>query len=136
MTLTSRPDICVLRVNAPPGTRTHVYKHVQQQSCPCLKKTHPHSLQRKHPQAKPPTPSATIEGETAELHPILFEKFNGSLIRKIALRTKGAAGPSGLDAEAWRRICTSFQSASSDLCDPLVCTAKKICVENVHHDGF
>ena len=39
----------------------------------------------------------------------------------------GAAGPSGLDAAAWKRLCTSFKTASADLCDSLASTAKRIC---------
>ena len=33
----------------------------------------------------------------------------------------GAAGPSGLDAAAWKRMCTS------DMCDSLASTARRIC---------
>ena len=35
----------------------------------------------------------------------------------------GAAGPSGLDAAAWKHLCTSFKKASSDLCDSLASIA-------------
>ena len=43
------------------------------------------------------------------------------------MKTSGAAGPSGLDAAAWRRICTSFQRASSDLCVALSAVARRLC---------
>ena len=47
-----------------------------------------------------------------------------SCIRSAALRTKGAAGPSGLDAYCWQRMCTSFKAASNDLCHSLALFAK------------
>ena len=36
----------------------------------------------------------------------------------------GAAGPSGLDATSWKRLCTSFKGASTDLCESLAATAR------------
>ena len=43
----------------------------------------------------------------------------------------GAAGSSGLDATAWKRICTSFKAASADLCESLANTARRLCSEYV-----
>ena len=43
-----------------------------------------------------------------------------------SMKTEGAAGPSGLDATAWRHLCCSFQS-SFDLCAALASVAKRIC---------
>ena len=42
-----------------------------------------------------------------------------SQIRSTILKTQGAAGPSGLDATYWRRLCTSFQKESEQLCDAI-----------------
>ena len=42
-----------------------------------------------------------------------------SLIHTTALCCQGAAGPSGLDAHAWYRLCTAFKSASASLCQSL-----------------
>ena len=39
----------------------------------------------------------------------------------------GAAGPSGLDAREWRRLCTSYKGASRDLCASLAIVARRIC---------
>ena len=39
------------------------------------------------------------------------------MIRTAALRTQGGAGPSGVDAAGWRRLCTAFHGASRDLCN-------------------
>ena len=43
------------------------------------------------------------------------------------MRVDGAAGPSGVDAQGWRRLCTSFRAASGDLCHSLAATAKRLC---------
>ena len=37
----------------------------------------------------------------------------------------GAAGTSGLDAAACKRLCTSFKSTSSELCDTLAAVARR-----------
>ena len=64
-----------------------------------------------------------------EHHPVMFNKIDCDLIQCTALKTEGAAGPSGLDAAAWRR--TSFKSASTELCDGLAAVARRICTTYV-----
>ena len=53
--------------------------------------------------------------------------LDGSVIRAAALRTSGAAGPSGIDAHGWRRLCSSFRSASDELCSALAILARRLC---------
>ena len=60
------------------------------------------------------------------VHPIIFEGITGASIHESALHTDGGAGPSGLDAQAWRRICSSFQKASSDLCEAVASVARRM----------
>ena len=57
--------------------------------------------------------------------------YYGDVIQSTALKTEGAAGPSGLDAAAWRRLCTSFKSGSTELCDALAAVARRICTTYV-----
>ena len=88
------------------------------------------TLKKKHPARKPAIPSAVITSNSSSHDPshfILFDQLDGLMIRKTVLKTEGSAGPSGLDAMAWKRLCTSFQSASNDLCDSLASTARRIC---------
>ena len=94
-------------------------------------------LQAKHPLQKPAKPTSLVDPDTqqqqtAEPHPIIFEKIDGQLIRSMALRTDGAAGPSGMDAAAWKRLCSSF---STELCDALAATARKLCSQHVDPSG-
>ena len=53
-------------------------------------------LQKKHPPSRSVSPSSILPEDEAPLptHPILFESITGQLIRTIAIRTEGAAGPS------------------------------------------
>ena len=48
----------------------------------------------------------------------------------------GAAGPSGLDAASWKRLCTSFKGASTDLCESLAATARRLCSSYVDPHGL
>ena len=54
----------------------------------------------------------------------------------MALRTEGAAGPSGIDAQGWRHLCSSFQQASLELCEALACVCKWICSSYVDPCGL
>ncbi|KAL5500674.1 hypothetical protein EMCRGX_G012268 [Ephydatia muelleri] len=87
------------------------------------------SLKGKHPTRKQTIHTALVAPNSPpELvpHIILFDTLNAELIRKVSMKTEGAAGPSGLDATAWRHLCCSFQS-SFDLCAALASVAKRIC---------
>ena len=48
----------------------------------------------------------------------------------------GGAGPSGLDADAWCRLCTSFKSASNDLCNAIAVFAKRLCTVDLRSTGL
>ena len=71
-----------------------------------------------------------------EPHFIVFEKIDGHMICETALKTDGAAGPSGLDAAAWKRLCSSFSSFSADLCDAMASVARRICSSFVDPSGL
>ncbi len=88
-------------------------------------------LKDKHPAAKMPQPSVLLSPtspaeQNSSWHPVIFDSLTGDAIRKAALRVEGGAGPSGLDACAWRRLCTSFGTVSDDLCQAVADTAKRI----------
>ena len=90
------------------------------------------ALKAKHPCPRPLQPAAVIQGTPPDPpHPVLFTAINRELIRRAALNTQGAAGPSGQDAANWRRMCTSFGRASDDLCDALASSARRIASSQV-----
>ena len=84
-------------------------------------------LKSKHPASQPATIGSTLQGVPPEIHPVIFDSIDSRLIRSTALKTSGAARPSGLDAYAWRRLCNSFKSSSDTLCHALAQVAKRLC---------
>ena len=78
-------------------------------------------LKEKHPPAQRASHSSIISEEPPEQpRPVLFESLTREVVRCAALNTHvrhGAAGPSGVDSDNWRRMCTSFGDASNALCD-------------------
>ena len=82
-------------------------------------------LEEKHPDAAPAHPDAILMSPQQDsFHPVIFESITDDLIRKCALLTEGAAGPSGVDAMSWRRFCTAFGQKSNDLCSALAAAAR------------
>ena len=96
------------------------------------------TLKSKHPQVQPASPDSVplLSLDVPEIHPVIFDRIDASSIRSAALRTKGAAGPSGIDAHCWRRLCTSFKSASEDLCNSLAQVARRLCTSFVDPKGL
>ena len=86
-------------------------------------------LRDKHPPKRAASREALVSNTDTppEVHPVLFERLTGASIRSAALRTVGSAGPSGIDAAGWRRICCSFHKESNDLCAAIATFAKRIC---------
>ena len=76
-------------------------------------------LEMKHPPAQSPNPDILLPGNPDLVNPIQFAGITSTSIKQIDLHTQGSAGPSGLDTEAWRRICSSFKNASTSLCQAL-----------------
>ena len=86
-------------------------------------------LVKKHPDFSPASPLSPINPGTTNLqscHPVIFDCLDGDLIRRTAVRIEGSAGPSGVDALGWRCLCTSFRTASTDLCHSLALVARRI----------
>ena len=95
-------------------------------------------LYEKHPQPRELYASALVStiAEPPAVHPVYFDRITGSAIRAAALRTRGVAGPSGVDATGWRRLCTSFHKESADLCDAVAACARRMCTEFVDPEGM
>ena len=64
-------------------------------------------LKELHPDATPAPENIMMSGELPYFDPVIFTNIDESSIAKAALRTRGAAGPSGMDALGWRRILVS-----------------------------
>ena len=76
-------------------------------------------LREKHPDSEPAHQDAILASANVncpDVHPVIFESIDALAIKQAALRVTGAAGPSGADAQAWKRFVTAFGAASDDLC--------------------
>ena len=95
-----------------------------------LKDKHPHT---EPPHTEPPHPDVLLNTDLADsdFHPVLFDSITAEVIRKSALLTQGSAGPSGMDALTWRRLCTAFGEKSNELCSAIAAFAKRICTTYV-----
>jgi hypothetical protein len=90
-------------------------------------------LNSKHPDAEPPITERLICGEPPKVEPVIFEEIDAELIFQSAKSTRGSAGPSGLDADMWRRIlCSaSFGHLSGDIRDSVARMCRRLCTEHV-----
>ena len=61
-------------------------------------------LIEKHPPAEPAHLSVLIKGPLQVQNPIIFAEITRETIRKAAIMTQGSAGPSGGDADHWKRM--------------------------------
>ena len=77
-----------------------------------------------------------LKDSSETVNPIIYSNLDAECILQAALHTQGAAGLSGLDAYFWRRLCSSFKSASHDLCHALAAVGRRICSSNIHPDDL
>ena len=94
-------------------------------------------LHEKHPVGEPLHKELLLFGPARQVHPVVFDDFNSDLVRKVAMKMKGAAGPSCFDSEDWKTVLLSrqFGSSTSDLCEAIASMAKALCTEDRTVDG-
>ena len=88
-------------------------------------------LSEKHPPPQSASEDILADGDPAQVNPIRFEALTPKLMERIALQCTGSAGPLGLDADTWRRLCTTFKGASTNMCRSLANMARLISTEVV-----
>ena len=74
-------------------------------------------LIQKYPRDKTASQDILLNGPLQNIYPVRFQSIDEEMIRRAAGRTKGGSGPSGMDADGWRRILASnhFETSISDL---------------------
>jgi hypothetical protein len=91
----------------------------------------------KHPPSKPVDPTAISDMPPATApHPIVFDQIDGPLIRSTVQQMSGSAGPSGLNAKEWKKLCSSFHRASDDLCQAIAKLTRRLCSTYVDPCGI
>lgn len=90
-------------------------------------------LHEKHPKAQPGKLGSLLFGPVEEVHESGDNEITGEISREAALRTKGAGGPSNVDANGFQRILASksFKRSASNLCDALVTLTRRLCTEYI-----
>ena len=89
-------------------------------------------LKQKHPPAGVVQDEALVERSTqSPPHAVIFDKIDGLAVRTAALHSQGGAGPSGLDASNWSRMCTMFHGHSKKLCIAIAGMARRLCTDYV-----
>ena len=88
-------------------------------------------LQKKHPEPANICPEAVVNDLPDETHPVIFSTIDGEEIRKAAIKTKGSAGPSGLDADGWRHLLLSknFRDDNEQLRNALALATRKLATQ-------
>ena len=61
------------------------------------------TLKKLPPDAREAEEITLQTGEIPYFDPVVFSNIDEASIAKAALKTRGSAGPSGLDADGWRR---------------------------------
>ena len=90
-------------------------------------------LREKHPDAQRAKLGSLLFGPVEYIPDSVYQEINRELVREVALRTKGSGGPSGVDANGFKRIlaCKSFQRSSTNLCEPIATLTRRLCTEFV-----
>ena len=88
-------------------------------------------LRKLHPEGREASSLVLAKGEIPYFDPLVFSNIDEESIAKAALRTKGAAGPSGMDAEGWKRILISknFGRIGKDLRTAIASMTQKLCTQ-------
>ena len=76
-------------------------------------------MKQKHAHSKVADPEVLLPDIPEEIHPIKFHSIDAESVKKSILRTKGATGPFGQDADGWKRIVSSCLCTTEDLSSSL-----------------
>ncbi|PFX27076.1 hypothetical protein AWC38_SpisGene8223 [Stylophora pistillata] len=90
-------------------------------------------LKEKHPDAQEAHLGSLLFGPIEDIPDTMFPENDGEMLRDPALRTWGSGGPSGVDANGFRRLlaCKSFKESGTDLCNAVAALARRLCTEYV-----
>ena len=91
------------------------------------------SLRNKHPDRQPINDVMMLHGPIFKVDKVIYDNINADLIKTCASKTKGSAGPSGLDAEEWRKMISShmYGNISDDLCHAIALMTRELCSSEI-----
>ena len=90
-------------------------------------------LREKHPDAQWAKLGSLLFGPVEDIPDSVYQEINGELVREAALRTKGSGGPSGVDANVFKRILAGkfFKRSRINLCESIATLTRRLCTEFV-----
>ena len=91
-------------------------------------------LKQKHPNPQSAKLGPLLFGPIVDQYAeSVYTEVNGEMVRQAALRTKGARGLSGVDANGFRRIlaCKSFKQLSTRLCEAIAIVTRTLCTQYI-----
>ena len=91
-------------------------------------------LKEKHPQSEPLSEQGQLKGPIRTVPDHFFEPINEQEVLKATLKTKGSAGPSAMDADAFRRILCSknFSTCGKELREEIAILTKNLATKHFH----
>ena len=90
-------------------------------------------LKEKHPPSQELNDSVMLKGAFPFIDPAYFSNIDERTIAKAALKTKGGCGPSGMDADGWKRILVSksFKSNGKELRSAIAKFSQILCTQDI-----
>ena len=70
-------------------------------------------------------------GPTEQVPDFIFQEIHEEMVREAALKTKGSGGPTGVDANGFRRMmaCKSFKKSGTNLSSAIATMTRRLCTE-------
>ena len=90
-------------------------------------------LAQKHPKASEIREDIKLQGTVNKINPIVFDVIDETIVLKAAKITKGGSGPSGMDADGWRKLLVSnvYGECGRDLRSAFAVSIKKMCKDEI-----
>jgi len=91
-------------------------------------------LKVKHPVAKKADEDVKLQGPLPTVENVIFDVIDESMVLEAAKITRGGSGPSGLDADGWRRILISrdYGEVGVDLRKAIASLIRRICTVEIN----
>ena len=91
-------------------------------------------LRHKHPEAANAKEGTLLHGPLFPVPECFYEPIDEQTIMKAAMDTRGSAGPSGMDAEQYRRVLCSknFSKAGKNLREEIALLARNLASKHYH----
>ena len=95
-------------------------------------------FREKHPSPQEACLGSLLSGPVEDVPDSIYQQINGEMVRDAALRTKDSGGPSGVDANGFRRILASksFKKTGTDLCAAIATMTRRLYTEFIDPLGI